>query len=75
LNSELAEIVSDCIKRGWRYFPIIKQILSDGIASHNRGVVLLVIAAGPNVAMDIVRKYAKDALAKARTEHAARGNG
>jgi hypothetical protein len=71
LNSGLAEIVSDCIKRGWRYFPIIKQILSDGIASHDRGVVLLVIAAGPNVATDVVRKFARDALARARADQAA----
>jgi len=68
LNSELAGIVSDYLKRGWRYFPIIKQILDGHIESHSLGVVLLVIASGPNVPTDIVRNFARDALAKARAE-------
>jgi hypothetical protein len=68
LRQNLAEVVADCMKDGWRYFPIIKAILSDGVASHDLGVVLLVIGAASALPMNVVEEYAEKVFAKVRRE-------
>ena len=68
LNADLAEIVSECIGRGWRYYPFIKMILDDGDRFHDRGVVMLVIAAMSHVPQETLRQYASDAVRTAQQQ-------
>jgi hypothetical protein len=72
LNRDLAEIVSGYIGRGWRYLPILKKILDDGKRGHDRGVVLLVIAAGPNVPLETAKNFGRNALAEAKEDERCR---
>jgi hypothetical protein len=68
LNRELAETVTSFLKRGWRYHPIIKMFLDAGIEGHARGVVLLVIAAAPEVPGDELRAFAWEAIKEAKAD-------
>ena len=68
LNKGLAFWVSDMLKDGWRYFPSIKAINDDGIDSHNRGVVLSIIAARSNVLTDVIQEFTRSVSARVRCD-------
>lgn len=68
LDRDLAEEIAKRLESGWRYFPMIKEIRTDGDVSHYLGVLLLLFLAQPGAPMDMVREYVARVVAQSRAE-------
>jgi hypothetical protein len=62
LDADLAAEVAPRMDDGRQYIPVIKAIRSDGVASHSRGVLLILIVAKPGIPMEEIRAFTKEVV-------------
>ena len=63
-TQDLAEEVAQRLDADWRYIPIVKEILDDGVADHSFGLLLLLVMAKPDVTEAEIREYANGVVAQ-----------